>query len=768
MESNRYSSLDELPATAPSLDTLWITPLRALAKDTLKALQKPIDELEVPWTIGVRTGDSSQKDRSAIRRKMPTALLTTPESMSLMLTYKDARTTFTGINTIIIDEWHELLSSKRGSMTELVLARLRKWNPDITIWGLSATLGNIETALDALVGVSDKKRIIIKGREPKKTIIKPLLPDEVDRFPMHGHLGLKMLPKVVDKIKHSESTLVFTNTRNQTERWFGEILEYEPMLAGEIALHHGSLDKEKRIFVEEALRQGKMKCVVCTSSLDLGVDFSPVDQVIQIGSSKGVARMLQRSGRSGHRPGVESRLTFVPTNAFELIELEALKAAIRDKKIEPRIPFKKPLDLLCQHLITLALGEGFSREDVYEEITSAYSFRDLTLEELDWCINFITKGGESLTAYPEYRKVEYADGMYKVLSKRIAMRHRMSIGTISSESMVRVQILRGGRLGMVEEGFVAKLKKGDVFIFAGSALEYHSFRDMVLYVRRVKAEKGVVPQWVGGRMPLSTELSEYVRKQMSRHAKGKKDETSKTLEPILDIQRKWSVIPKENELLIEVLGLRKRFHYFIYPFEGYMANEGLASLIAHRLSQKQELTFSISVNDYGFELVSDTFLDIDEAIQGGLFSLSGIEEHILDSINAAELAKRKFRDIARIGGLIFQGYPGDRKTVRKVQASSGLLYDVFTKYEPDNLLLKQAYFETLERELEIERIKSALQRMQKSDIRFVRLKYPSPLGFPILATSLKNRLSTESVEKRLGKLLGQMEQAADEDVDVIV
>jgi ATP-dependent Lhr-like helicase len=767
MKSNEYKSNDDFPNHQAPLDTIWLTPLRALAKDTLQALQRPIDELDIPWTLASRTGDTSAEDRKKLRKKLPTALLTTPESMSLMLTYKDAREQFSGVRTIIVDEWHELMASKRGTMTELVLARIRQWNPEAQVWGLSATLGNLEEALKALTGVRERKTTIVKGREPRKIEIEPLLPDDVERFPQSGHLGLKMLPKVIDKLYEANSTLLFTNTRNQTENWFKNILEAEPMMAGELALHHGSLDRNTRSFVEDAVRKGRMRCVVCTSSLDLGVDFSPVDQVLQVGSSKGVARLLQRAGRSGHRPGQVSRLVFVPTNAFELIELEALRAAIKDKKIEPRQPYYKPLDVLCQHLITIAVGEGFTEDEIYKEITSAYSFRDVTREELTWCIDFITKGGESLSAYPEYRKVEYRDGLYKVMSRRVAMRHRISIGTISSESMMSVKVLKGARLGMVEEGFVAKLKRGDVFVFAGNMLEFHSIKDMAVNVRRVKAEKGIVPQWAGGRMPLSTELSEYVRKQFERYSLGKKDEVSDTLEPILDIQRKWSIIPKQEELLIEIYANRRRYHYFIYPFEGYMANEGIASLIAHRISQNQEITFSISVNDYGFELVSDVNLDLEKAIGDGLFKSEGIEDDIMNSINAAELAKRKFRDIARVAGLIFQGYPGDKKPVRKVQASSGLLYDVFQKYEPDNLLLKQAYRETFERELEINRMKSALDRMQNADIRIINLKYPSPLSFPILASNLRSRLSTESLTKRLGKLLGSMEKAADEEIEVI-
>lgn len=768
MKSNGYGDKADLPEHSAPLDTLWLTPLRALAKDTLQALQQPIDELGLPWALGSRTGDTKQEDRKKLRKRLPTALLTTPESMSLMLTYKDAREMFSGVRTIIVDEWHELMASKRGTMTELVLARIRRWNPEATVWGLSATLGNLDEALDSLTGKGEGKRVIVQGKEPRAIEIEALLPEDVERFPQAGHLGLKMLPKVIEKLYEANSTLLFTNTRNQTENWFRSLLEAEPMMAGELALHHGSLDRATRTFVEEAVRTGRMRCVVCTSSLDLGVDFSPVDQVIQVGSSKGVARLLQRAGRSGHRPGEISKLVFVPTHAFELIELEAMRSAIRDKKVEPRQTYTKPLDVLCQHLITIAIGEGFAEEDILEELRTTRAYEGLTEEELRWCIDFITKGGESLSAYPEYRKVEFADGLYRVLSRRVAMRHRMSIGTITSDSMIAVKVLRGARLGMVEESFVAKLKPGDVFVFAGSMLEFHSVRDMVLNVRRVKAEKGIVPQWQGGRMPLSTELSEYVRLQFEKYALGKKDEISDTLKPIFDIQKKWSIIPKTDELLIEIYQNRGKYHYFIYPFEGYMANEGIAGLIAHRLSEGQELTFSISVNDYGFELVSDAELDLEFAISKGLFKWEGIENDIMNSINANELAKRKFRDIARVSGLVFQGYPGDKKPVRKVQASTGLLYDVFSKYEPDNLLLKQAYQETFERELEVERMVSALKRMEEADLRIINLKYPSPLAFPILAGNLRSRLSTESLSKRLGKLIGSMEKAADAESEEII
>jgi len=425
----------------PPLRVLWITPLRALAADTAEALSAPLTDLQIPWLLESRTGDTSAAVRARQRQRLPSALITTPESLSLLLTRPDAADLFRDLRAVVVDEWHELMATKRGVQTELALARLRHWRPDLRTWGLSATLGNLDTALETLLGSTPRAPgKMIRGAVPKTLRIESIIPPQIERFPWAGHLGTKLLPEVLSVVDSGSSALIFTNTRSQTEIWYHAILNARPEWAGEIALHHSSLDRTVRDWVEDALRAGKLRCVVCTSSLDLGVDFTPVDSVLQVGSPKGVARLLQRAGRSGHRPGVESRVTCVPTNAFELIEVAAVRDAITAGHIESRSPFEAPLDALVQHLVTIALGGGFRADELLDEVQTTHAYRDLTDAEWAWALDFVTRGGEALRNYPEYARLSVENGQYIVTDKEIARRHRMSIGTIVSDASLRVAV----------------------------------------------------------------------------------------------------------------------------------------------------------------------------------------------------------------------------------------------------------------------------------------------------------------------------------------
>jgi ATP-dependent Lhr-like helicase len=724
---------------APTLRVLWITPLRALAADTEAALRAPLADLGLRWTLGLRTGDTSSAVRSRQRSRLPTALVTTPESVSVLLSQPEARELFSGLRLVVVDEWHELLGSKRGVQAELALARLRGWNPGLRTWGLSATLGNLETALAALVGTDGAASArLVRGADPKTVTIDSLLPAEVERFPWAGHLGLRLLPQVIAAVEKAESALVFTNTRAQTEIWYQAILEARPEWAGELALHHGSLDRKVRDFVEEGLRRGDLRCVVCTSSLDLGVDFAAVDRVVQVGSPKGVARLLQRAGRSGHRPGAESRVTCAPTHAFELVEVAAARRALAAGRIEPREPPGKPLDVLAQHLVTVALGGGFAGPELLAEVRTAHAFRDLTEAEWAWTLDFVTRGGPALAAYPEYRRVVLQDGRYGVPDAATARRHRMAIGTIASDAAVAVQYVSGGRLGTVEEAFVARLRPGDRFVFAGKALELQAVQDMTAYVRRAPRSKtgkggGAIPRWMGGRMPLSTELAGAVREELERAGRGVyQGPEMAVVRPILELQARWSALPAADELLIERLKSREGHHLFVYPFEGRLVHEGLAALCAYRLSRRAPLTFTLAVNDYGFELLSGDPAPLEEALAEGLLTPGDLLADVAASLNAIEMAKRQFREIARVAGLLFTGFPGQRKPARHLQASSGLFYEVFARYDPGNLLLHQAHREVMERQLEASRLGQALVRLARARLRRVELARPSPLGFPLM------------------------------------
>ncbi|BCX03760.1 MAG: DNA ligase-associated DEXH box helicase [Candidatus Roseilinea sp.] len=763
-------------AVAPPLRVLWVTPLRALAADTEQSLREPVESLGLGWTIERRTGDTTTALRAKQKERLPTVLVTTPESLSLMLSWPDARERFAGLRYVIVDEWHELLGTKRGTQTELALARLRCWQPGLRTWGLSATLGNLDVALRALVGAQSTDATLICADLPKEVIIESLLPEQVERFPWAGHLGLVMLPRVLEAIEANASTLIFTNTRSQTEMWYQAILEARPEWAGQVALHHGSLDKAEREFVERGLKEGRLRAVVCTSSLDLGVDFSPVDCVLQVGSPKGTARLLQRAGRSGHAPGRPSRVICVPTHALELIEFAAVRDAIRQGRIEARLPLSKPLDVLAQHVVTVAAGGGFRSEALLAEVRTAYSYRDLSDVEWQWVLDFVTRGGRALSAYPEFRRVVCDDGVYRVADPAIAQRHRLSIGTIVSEASIHVQYLRGGRLGTVEESFVSWLKPGECFRFAGRLLEFVRLQDNTAWVRRAEGRRATVPRWMGSRMPLSTELSHVLREKLDQARRScYADAEMALVRPLLELQAQRSKLPEPAELLIERVQTREGHHLFFFPFDGRAVNEGLAALVAYRLSRIRPISFSFAVNDYGFELLSPDRVDwvcgdveerrTTEPAHGecapsplrSLFSPDNLAEDLLASLNAAELARRQFREVARIAGLIFEGLPGRRKSSRQLQASGALFYEVFSKYDPDNLLLMQARREVLERQLEESRLARALQRISRGRITLLDVAKPTPLAFPLMVDRLREQLSSETLLDRIRKMQAQLE-----------
>ncbi len=760
-------TLRKRKAPAEPLTVLWITPMRALAADTARALQTPVDDLQIPWSIGLRTGDTSSSERARQSRRLPTTLITTPESLTLLLARADAQVALASLRMIVVDEWHELLGNKRGVQLQLALARLRHWQPELIVWGVSATLGNQSHAEQVLIPQGGG--ISIQGQSEKSLKVDTLLPPAIERFPWAGHIGLKMLPLVVAELNTCASTLVFTNTRAQSEIWYQALLEARPDWAGLIALHHSSLSRDTRDWVEQALKDGHLKAVVCTSSLDLGVDFLPVERVLQIGSAKGVARLMQRAGRSGHAPGRTSRVTLVPTHSLELIEAAAARDAVEQRRIEPRLSPHKPLDVLVQHLVSMALGGGFIPEELYEEVRGAWAYRDLTPADWAWALAFVRHGGMSLTAYPDYRRVEPDEhGVWRVPDARLARRHRMSIGTIVSDASIHLKFWsKGGggkQLGSVEEGFIARLKPGDGFLFAGRLLELVRVENMTAYVKRSTAKKAAVPRWNGGRMPLSNELAEAVVRRFSAAAQGKfEGPEMQALRPLLETQMRWSGLPTEVNLLAEVLKSREGWHLFLYPFAGRQVHLGLASLLAWRVSQRQPVTFSIAVNDYGLELLSATPIDWAEYLNADLFNADDLLADVLASLNAGELALRRFREIARIAGLVFAGYPGAPKSTRQVQASSGLFFEVFKQYDADNLLLAQAGEEVLREELDIRRLEQTLARINGMKLDVHQLKRPTPLGFPLLVERMRESMSSEKLADRIRRMVGDLENSADKD-----
>jgi ATP-dependent Lhr-like helicase len=742
------------------LHCLWITPLRALSKEISTAALQVSTDLNLAYTIGTRTGDTTAKEKAAHKKQMPHALITTPESMQLMLAQKGYAEVVKKLEFVIIDEWHELLGSKRGVQVELALSRLRSLNPDLKVWGISATIGNLQEAKDILLGDASKQAVLVKAEIEKKIIIETILPDELEKFPWAGHLGLKLGHKVLEVIHKSNSTLVFTNTRFQAETWYRNLLELDPDLAGLLALHHGSLDEDTRKWVEAALHDGKLKAVVCTSSLDLGVDFRPVDTVVQIGSPKGVARFMQRAGRSGHQPGATSKIYFVPTHSLEIVEGSAMRYAIKNNKVESRIPYIRSFDVLIQYLVTLAVSDGFFPEQIFQEVKKTHCFNSITWNEFSWCLSFITTGGRSLYAYDEFHKVIIEDGLYKVVDRRIAMQHRMSMGTIVSSAMLQVKFVSGKYLGSIEEWFISRLKPGDVFWFAGKNLEFVRIKDMMVQVRSSTSKKGIIPSWQGGKMPLSTQLAATIRHQLNEYAKGNtKDKELTFLAPLLEEQKKRSLLPAENQLLIEKINTKEGCHVFVYPFEGRYVHEGMAAIMANRIAMFKPITFSIAMNDYGFELLSDQDIPIEDAVDSDLFSSRHLQEDIQKSVNTTEMAKRRFRDIASIAGLVFTGFPGKQVKTKHLQASSKLFFSVFEDYEKDNLLLKEAYDELYDFQLEVVRLRNAFERIDQQEIVVKLLKRFSPFSFPIFTERWREKFSNEDIETRVMRIKLQMEKA---------
>ncbi len=744
-----------------ALQLLWVTPLRALAKDIEKAMQEVVAELGIPWDIQRRTGDVSAAIKQKQKKQMPEVLIITLESLHVLLAQKGYPTRFRNLKTVVVDEWHELIGSKRGTQTELALSRLRGLNPTLQTWGISATIGNLNEAFDVLLGTNPPNdAVIIRSDVKKKIAVHSVLPDDIEKFPWSGHLGINLLPKILPILDKSGSTLIFTNTRAQSEIWFQQLLEAKPELAGTIALHHGSLDRNIRNWVEESLHTGLLKTVVCTSSLDLGVDFTPVDTVIQIGSPKGVARFIQRAGRSGHQPGSTSTIWFVPTHGLELIEAAALKDAVKEEKVESRIPILKPYDVLVQYLVTLAVSDGFNPEQIYEEVKQTFAYQTLRDEEWNWILDFIKTGGKSLTRYNDYSKVEADDeGRLKVYDRRIARRHRMAIGTIASDSMLRVKYLKGGTLGRIEEWFLSQLNIGDTFWFAGRNLELVKIKDMTAFVRKASGTSSKVPSYMGGRMSLSSNMSGLLREKLQLAIQDNHNSIDlETIKPILDIQKERSILPRTDQFLIEKSWSKEGCHLFFFPFEGRYVHEGMSALVAHRISKMVPITFSIAMNDYGFELLSDSDIPIKEALDNDLFSAEHLVRDIMGVLNDAELAKRRFREISQIAGLVFPGFPGNQKAGKHLQMSSGLFFDVFMEHEPNHLLLQQAYDEVLQIQLDEARLRQALARIQTQEIVLNEIDRFSPFAFPIYVDRLRERMSSEKLIDRVMKMQKQLEK----------
>jgi len=741
----------------PGLKAIWITPLRALSVEIKQSAERVVNDLGTKMTVGIRSGDTSASERAKQKGKMSDLLVTTPESLQLLLASKGYEKTFKDCSAIVIDEWHELLGTKRGVQTELALSRLKKIAPNMRIWGISATIGNLQEAQEVLLGIDSeayKNSVLIKAVISKKINVISIIPDKMETYPWRGHMGLHLIDEVAKIIKQSRTTLLFTNVRSACEIWFQRLLEKYPEFAGEMAMHHGSINRETRLWVEQAIRDEELKVVVCTSSLDLGVDFAPVETIIQVGGPKGVARFLQRAGRSGHQPGKESNIYFLATHSIELIEASALKKAVENTVVEDRIPYLNSWDVLVQYLNTLAVSDGFFPDEIYKEVKSTFCYQAMTRENWNWILNFIVNGSQSLQAYDEYKKVEIEEnGLFKINSRMIAMHHRMQIGTIVGDAVLNVKFMSGGFIGTIEEWFISKLNPGDTFTFGGKKLELYRIKNMQVLVKKADpTKKSRLVSWMGGRMALSAQMSELLRQELYRANTTDLSPELKALQPMFKRQRKESIVPNSDEFLIETFKTREGFHAIFYPFEGRFVHEALASLLAYRISLLSPISFSLAYNDYGFELLSDQEINMQEVLDNNLFSTDYVHSDLQKSLNATEMARRKFRDIAVIAGLVFTGFPGKMIKTKHLQSGSQLLFEVFRDYEPENLLFQQAYRETFEHQLEEGRLLLALERIANQEIAWKKCEKPTPFSFPIITDRLREKLSSETLAERIKKM----------------
>ena len=749
-----------------SVNILIITPLKALSRDLKSSIDLAAKHFNPEISVGIRNGDTSPYEKKKQILKTPNILITTPESLSLLLSNKKSNKIFHQLSTILIDEWHELMGSKRGNQCELALSWLRGNTKNLQIWAMSATIGNIKNAARAIVGMKGKAPKIITTKLQKEINILSVLPEDKTTFPWSGHLGIRSHSSLLKVLDKSKSTLLFTNTRNQSERWYQCLNFYLPEMEGKIAIHHGSLDKEVRKTVEDGVKNGSIKWVVCTSSLDLGVDFQPVDQIVQIGSAKNLARLIQRAGRSAHRPGGKSKIIFMPTNSLELLEISAIKRVLKSGITESIKMPQLSYDVLLQHLVSLACGNGFDPIIEKERVKDCWSFRDLKDEDWNWCIDFLEYGGKCLKAYPKYKKIEREKSnnknnsiKYFVKDKSQIRMHKFNIGTITSDKFINVKYLKGKSLGNLEENFASKLKSGDTFFFAGKILQFVKIRDMNLYVKKSSKKSSLIPAWVGGQIAISDLLSDCLRNELDICNNPDKNlhfnEEINSLLPILKKQRKISNIPKKEQLLLEIYKTKEFMNLFVFPLDGKFVNEGIAFLWALRFAKKQKSTFSIAANDFGFSLTTSNDYDfsIIKKDPNYFFKSSNLEEDLQKAINFSELTKRRFKNIAQISGLVNQNNPNKTKTSSQLQISSSLFYDVFTKYEEDHLLIRQANQEVKEYQLENGRITKCLERLSNLEILLNETKQPSPFAFPLLVERLKNTLSNESIEKRVEKLI---------------
>ena len=725
------------------LHTLYISPLKALAVDIARNLEKPVAEMKLPIRIETRTGDTPSSKRQRQRRDPPEILLTTPEQLALLLASADAPYLFGSLKRVILDELHSLVMSKRGDLLSLGLARLFTIAPELATIGLSATVAEPDDLRRYLVpqtGGDPRADLVLAepGAAPDVTML-----DTAERLPWAGHTARHALAEIYGLIKRQTMTLIFVNTRSQAEMIFQQLWGMnDDNLA--IALHHGSLDVAQRRRVEDAMAAGKLRAVVATSSLDLGIDWGDVDLVINVGAPKGASRLLQRIGRANHRMDEPSKGVLVPANRFEVLECRAAIDAVAANAQDTPPLRVGSLDVLAQHVLGCACGVAFFADELYKEVTAAAPYAALTRADFDATVDFVATGGYALKSYERFAKIRQTkDGAWRIAHPRVAQMYRMNVGTIVEADMLKVRLVRsraskviprGGRLlGQVEEYFVETMTPGDTFVFAGEVLKYEAIVEDEVYVSRSNDKDPKVPSYDGGKFPLSTYLADRVRGILADHATWRALPTQ--VREWLEVQEHRSRLPGKRELLVETFPRAAKYYLVCYPFEGRLAHQTLGMLLTRRLERLAMRPLGFVANEYALAVWG--LRDVAFAVHRGELSLDTLfdQDMLGDDLEAwlaeSALMKRTFRNCAIIAGLIERRYPGEEKSRRQMTISTDLVYDVLRKHQPDHLLLRAAYADAATGLLDIRRLSEMLARV-KGRITHNPLDHVSPLAVPVM------------------------------------
>ncbi|AUC89828.1 DNA ligase-associated DEXH box helicase [Alteromonas sp. MB-3u-76] len=710
------------------LHTLYISPLKALTQDIHRNLLQPIEEMGLDISAETRTGDTPSHKRQRQRKKPPHILLTTPESLMLMLSYADSDKLFGKLKRVIIDETHSLMANKRGDFLSLALARLSILSPALKRIGLSATVAFPDT-LGAWLAGNDSQANIVKVKAGEKPKVEML--QSKARMPFGGFMARYAIDDIYEAIEKANTTLVFVNTRAQSELLFQMLWEANK-LALPIALYHGSLSKEQRRKTEAMMSSGLLRAVVCTSALELGIDWGDVDKVIQVGAPKGVSRLLQRIGRANHRLDEPSEALLVPANRFEALECQAAITAINAGELDGDAPHAGALDIIPQFILNCLCSQADTPDTLYAQILNATPYQGLDRSDFEKLWQFTLDGGSALNAYERYQRLtKNEDGTFSPANRRVIQRHRQNIGTIVESGRLKVKRIRRGNqgkiIGEVEEYFAQQLTPGDTFYFAGEVLKYEAIRDMQLHAKPAKAKEPKIPSYSGGQMPLSTYLADGVRAILAKPSQWKT--LPKQVQEWLTLQEAFSQLPKPDSVLVEQFPFRQAYYTLFYTFDGRKANQTLGMLLTRRMEKMSIKPLSFSVTDYGLSIAAVN--PITQQQLQRLFQPDILGDELEDWMLQAPMLKRSFRQVAVVSGLTEQRYHASQKTMKQVTFSTDLIYDTLREHDPDHILLKVAR-EDAERELlDLTRLANLLIRYV-DNATLVNLEKVSPMAIPIV------------------------------------